>query len=47
MVVEVSIAGNVALARGWQTFARARGQGRRCTLHFKFDGNTTLYMRVF
>ena len=43
----ISIAGNVALARGWQTFARARGLGRRCTLHFKFDGDATLYVRVF
>ena len=33
--------------RGWQTFACARGLSRRCTLHFKFDGNATLYMRVF
>ena len=36
-----------ALARGWQTFARARGLSRRCTLHFKFDGDATLYVRVF
>ena len=33
--------------RGWQTFARARGLGRRCTLHFQYDGDATLYMRVF
>ena len=38
VAVEVSVAGNIALARGWQTFARARGLGRRCTLHFKYDG---------
>ena len=44
--VEVPVAGNAALARGWQTFARARGLGRRCTLHFKYDGNATLYVRV-
>ena len=37
----------LALARGWQTFARARGLSCRCTLHFKFDGDATLYMRVF
>ena len=30
-----------------QTFARARGLGRWCTLHFKFDGDATLYVRVF
>ena len=24
-----------------------RGLGRRCTLHFKYDGNVTLYVRVF
>ena len=35
------------LARDWQTFARARGLSRRCTLHFKFDGDATLYVRVF
>ena len=47
VVVEVSVAGNIALTRGWQTFARARGLGRRCTLHFKYDGDATLYVRVF
>ena len=45
--LEVSAAGSLALARGWQTFARARGLGRWCTLHFMFDGDTTLYVRVF
>ena len=35
------------MARGWQTFARARGLSLRCTLHFKFDGDATLYVRVF
>ena len=47
VAVEVSIAGNIALARGWQMFARARGLGRRCTLHVKYDGDATLYVRVF
>ena len=47
VAVEVSVAGNVALARGSQTFTRARGLGRRCTLHFKYDGGSTLYVRVF
>ena len=47
VTVEVSITGNAALARSWQTFARARGLGRRCTLHFKYDGDATLYVRVF
>ena len=47
VTVEVSVPGNIALARGWQTFARARGLGRRCTVHFKFDGDATLYVRVF
>ena len=45
--VEVSATGNIALARGWQTFTLARGLGRRCTLHFKYDGDATLYVRVF
>ena len=47
VAVETSAAGNIALARGWQTFARAHGLGRRCTLHFKYDGGSTLYVRVF
>ena len=45
--LEVSAAGSLALTRGWQTFARACGLSRRCTLHFKFDGDATLYVRVF
>ena len=28
-------------------FARARGLGRRCALHFKYDDDATLFMRVF
>ena len=47
VTVEVSVAGNIALTRGWQIFALARGLGRRCTLHFKFDSDETLYVRVF
>ena len=47
VAVEVSVAGNAALAHGWQTLARARGLGRRSTLHLKYDGNATLYVRVF
>ena len=27
--------------------APARGLGRRCTLHFKYDGVATLFVRVF
>ena len=38
VVVETSAMGNIALARGLR---------RRCTLHFKYDGGSTLYMRVF
>ena len=45
--MEISVVRNVALTRGWQTFARARGLSRRCTLHFKFDSDATLYVRVF
>ena len=41
------VAGNTSLARGWQTFARGCGLGRRCNLHFKYDSNATLYVRVF
>ena len=47
MAVEVSVAGNVALTRGWQKFARACGLGQQCTLHFKFDGDATLFVRMF
>ena len=45
--MEVSVTGNAALARGWQIFTRARGLGRPCTLHFRYDGDTALYVRVF
>ena len=45
--LEVSLAGSLALTRGWQTFARARVLIRQRTLHFKFDGDATLYVRVF
>ena len=45
--MKISVTRNVALARGWQTFARARYLGRRCTLHFKYDGDTTLHVGVF
>ena len=45
--MEVSVTGNAALARGWQTFSHAWGLCRRCTLHFKYDGDATLYVRVF
>ena len=47
VAVEVSVAGNIALARGWQTFALTLGLARLCTLHFKFDGDATLFVRVF
>ena len=47
VVVEVSASGAVALARGWQTFARACGLGGRCTLHFKYGDDSTLFVRVF
>nr|XP_020167899.1 B3 domain-containing protein Os03g0212300-like [Aegilops tauschii subsp. strangulata] len=44
---EVAASGGVVLTRGWQTFARVRGLGERCTLHFKYNGLATLYVRVF
>ena len=45
--MEVSTTGNAVLACGWQMFASARGLGRQCTLHFKYDGDATLFVRVF
>jgi hypothetical protein len=45
--VEVTPAGNVFLNRGWQPFALARGLQGRCTLHFRYDGAGTLFVRVF
>ena len=45
--MEVSIAGNVALARGWQPFAPTCGLSGRYALHFKYDGDATLFVRVF
>ena len=47
VAVEFSAAGNVALAHGWQTFARARSLSSRCAIHFKYDGDATLFVRVF
>ena len=32
---------------GAGALTRVRGLGRRCTLHFKYDGDATLYVRVF
>src|SRR3954465_2576437 len=46
-MLEVSASGGLVLTRGWQAFARARGLGRRCTLHFRFNGDATLYVRAF
>jgi hypothetical protein len=45
--VEFSATGDAHLTRGWQTFARARGLKGRFTLHFKYDGLATLFVRVF
>nr|XP_020192913.1 B3 domain-containing protein Os03g0212300-like [Aegilops tauschii subsp. strangulata] len=47
MDVEVSVAGNVFLNRGGQSFARAGGLHGICTLHFRYDSVATLYVRVF
>ena len=47
VTVEISVTGNMALAQGWQTFAHTHGLGRWCTLHFNYDGDATLYVRVF
>ena len=43
----MTVSDSVVLTRGWQTFARARARGKRCTLHFKYDYLATLYVRVF
>ena len=45
--IEVTAAGSMVLAYGWQVFARTRGLSGRCTLHFKYDGLATLFVRVF
>ena len=45
--IEVSASSSMVLTRGWHAFPRARGLGGRCTLHFKYDGLATLYVRVF
>ena len=47
VAVEVSSASNMALAHSWQTFTRACGLSVQCTLHFKYDGAATLFVRVF
>ena len=45
--VEVTSSGLVYLTRGWQTFARACSLTGRHTLHFKYDGAATLFVRIF
>ena len=47
MSVEATASGDAYLTRGWQTFARTRGLKGRSTLHFKYDGLATLFVRVF
>ena len=47
MEAEVTTVNNVFLNRGWQPFARAHGLQGRCTLHFRYVGVATLYVRVF
>ena len=39
--------GDVFLERGWQSFVRACRLQGRCTLHFRYDGALTLFVRVF
>ena len=45
--VDVAPSGDVFLERGWQSFARARRLQGRCALHFRYDGVSTLFVRVF
>jgi hypothetical protein len=45
--VEVTPSGYVYLTRGWQSFFHARGLKGRHTLHFKYDGATTLFVKIF
>ena len=47
MEVEVTSIGHVFLTRGWKSFVRARGLKGRRTLHFKYDGAATLFVRFF
>ena len=47
MQVEVTVAGNMFLNRGWQPFGHAHGLHEKHTLYFRYDGIATLYVRVF
>ncbi|KAE8804299.1 Heat shock cognate 70 kDa protein 1 [Hordeum vulgare] len=44
--VEVTPRGYVYLNRGWQAFACARGLKGRRYLHFKYDGEATLLVKI-
>nr|XP_020180060.1 B3 domain-containing protein Os03g0212300-like [Aegilops tauschii subsp. strangulata] len=44
---EVTATGKALLTCRWQSFARARDLRWRCTLHFRYDGTATLYVRIF
>lgn len=45
--VEVFCIGHVFLTCGWQSFVRAHDLDGRRTLHLKYDGAATLFIRVF
>ena len=45
--VEVLASGDVFLGHGWQSFARARRLQGKCTLHFKYDGVSSLLVKAF
>lgn len=45
--VEVTPHGHVYMNRGWQTFTRAQGLKGKCYLHLKFDGEATLFVKIF
>ncbi|KAM3209851.1 hypothetical protein ACQJBY_064101 [Aegilops geniculata] len=47
VVAEFTPSGYMYLTRGWKSFARAHGLKEGHTLHFKFDGAVTLFVKIF
>lgn len=47
VLTEFTSSGFMFLKRGWKSFALPRGLKEGHTLHFKYDGGATLFMKIF
>ncbi|XP_073358041.1 uncharacterized protein [Aegilops tauschii subsp. strangulata] len=47
VAAEFTPSGYMCLTRGWKLFAHAYGVKEGHTLHFKFDGAATLFVKIF